>query len=84
MREAAAITGASGVGEEVRPGALAQQGDDLGARGDVAAGGAAEGLAEGAGDDVDAVHDAVQLGVPRPPGPTKPTACESSTMTMAS
>lgn len=51
-----------GVGEEVRAGALAQQGDDLGAGCDVAAGGAAEGLAEGAGDDVDAVHDAVQLG----------------------
>ena len=30
--------------------------------GDVAAGGAAERLAEGAGDDVDAVRDAVQLG----------------------
>ena len=51
-----------GVGEEVRAGALAQQGDDLGAGRDVAAGGAAERLAEGAGDDVDAVHDAVQLG----------------------
>src|SRR3712207_8391418 len=34
------------VGEEVGPRALAQQGDDLGAGGDVAAGGAAEGLAD--------------------------------------
>src|SRR5690606_8817397 len=56
------------VGEQVRAGALAQQGDDLRAGGDVTAGRAAERLAEGAGDDVDAVHHAVQFGRAAPAG----------------
>src|SRR5690606_10915440 len=49
-------------GEQVGAGALPEQGDDLRTGGDIPAGGAAEGLAEGAGDDVDTVHDVVQLG----------------------
>ncbi len=49
------------VGEQIRPGALAQPRDDLAARGHVAAAGAAERLAERAGEDVDAVHDAAQF-----------------------
>ncbi len=53
------------VREQVRPRALAQQPDDLlPARGHVPAAGAPEGLAERAGDDVDAVHHAVVLGRP--------------------
>src|SRR5690606_3355709 len=56
------------VGEQVRAGALAQQGDDLRAGGDVTAGRAAERLAEGAGDDVHAVHHAVQFGRAAPAG----------------
>ena len=49
-----------GVGEEVGPRPLAQQIDDLFAAGCVSAGSAAEGLAQGRGDDVDAaLHPAV-------------------------
>ena len=46
------------VGEQVGAGLLAEHRHDLAAAGDVAAGGAAEGLAEGAGVDVHAVRDA--------------------------
>ena len=45
-----------GVGEQVGPRALAKQVDDLPAAAGVAAAGAAEGLAERAGEDVDAAH----------------------------
>ena len=50
------------VREEVGARSLPQQLDDLGASGDVAAGGAAEGFAERARDDVDAVLHTEQLG----------------------
>ena len=50
--------GGEGVGEEVRTAALAQQLDDLTPCGGVAAGGAAHGLAERAGQDVDPAHHA--------------------------
>ena len=74
-----------GVREEVRARALAEQLDDLAAARDVAAAGAAERLAERAGEDVDAARSTPQCsGVPRPLGPMKPTACESSTITIAS
>src|SRR4029079_2028219 len=49
------------VREEIRPGALAQQLDDLAATGDVAARRATHRLAERAGEDVDALGDLVQL-----------------------
>ncbi len=51
-----------GVGEEVGAAALAQQVDDLALGGGVTAGGAAHGLAEGAGQDVDTVHHAAIFG----------------------
>ena len=50
------------VREQVRPRALAQQLDDLAPAGDVAAARAADRLAERAGEDVDALDDAVMLG----------------------
>ena len=50
------------VGEQIGPRALAQPLDDLGLRRGVAARGAAERLAERAGDDVDAALDAAMLG----------------------
>ena len=50
-----------GVGEQVGARALAQQVDDLLVRGDVTAGRAPQGLAQRAGEDVDAVDDVVQL-----------------------
>ena len=49
------------VGEQVRPRALPQPGDDFLAARRVAAARAAERLAERAGEDVDAIHDAAQL-----------------------
>src|SRR5690606_6336115 len=49
------------VAEQVRARAVAQQLDDLAAGGDEPARGAAEGLAEGAGEDVDPAHGAVVL-----------------------
>ena len=67
-----------------RGGPLPQHGHDFAAAGDVAAGGAAQGLAERAGEDV---HPARHAGVFRGPGPVapmKPTAWESSTITSAS
>ena len=53
--------GGDGVGEQVGPRPLAQQVDDLAVGADVAARRAAERLAEGAGEDVDAVHDPEEL-----------------------
>ena len=49
----------------------------------VAAACATERLAQRARDDVDPVRDLVQLRRASPVGPMNPTACESSTMTMA-
>ncbi len=49
------------VGEQIGPRALAQPADDFPARGDIAAAGAAQGLAEGAGEDVDPADDAAQF-----------------------
>ncbi len=59
--EAAAIGGAMRVGEEIRAGALAQQVDHWLAGAGVATASAAESLAEGAGDDVDPIHDRAVL-----------------------
>ena len=56
------------VREQVRPRALAQEVDDLLPSAHVAPGRAAEGLAEGAGQDVDPVHDAEVLGRAAAPG----------------
>src|SRR5579883_2223496 len=53
--------GRDAVREEVRPGALAQPGDDLASTRHIAAARAAERLAEGAGEDVDAVHHTLEL-----------------------
>jgi len=57
--------------------------DDFAARGNVAAAAAAQGLAECAGEDVDAAATPQCSGVPRPVAPMKPVACESSTITSA-
>ena len=56
------IGGRDGVREEVRPRALAQQLDHLAAAGDVPAAGAADRLAQGAGEDVHAAAGAGALG----------------------
>ena len=64
--EAAAIAGATRVGEQVRPGTLPQELDDLLAAAHVPAARAAERLAQRAGDDVDPVRDPVQLRGPAP------------------
>ena len=53
------IGGGQRVGEQVRPAALAQQVDDFLSPAGVAAAGAAQGLAQRAGDDVHAAHHAV-------------------------
>ena len=50
------------VRKEIRAGALAEELDDFFAAGGVASAGAAEGFAEGPGDDVDAALDAAVLG----------------------
>ena len=50
------------VRKEIGAGALAEELDDLFAAGGVASAGAAEGFAEGSGDDVDAALDAAVLG----------------------
>ena len=55
-----------GVREELGPRALREELADVGARGDVAAGGAPEGLAERAGDDVDLAAQAEVLRRPEP------------------
>jgi len=54
--------GREGIGKEIRTGALAEEVDNFLASADVTAAGAAEGFAEGAGVDVDAVLDAAVLG----------------------
>jgi hypothetical protein len=72
------------VGEQVGPGALRSQSMISCRPAGVAARCAAERLAERAGDDVDPIGHPAVLGVPRPPGPTNPTAWESSTITIAS
>src|SRR5690606_6489847 len=53
LERRAADGGREGVGEEVRPGPLLEQGHDLGRGADEAAHGPAQRLAEGAGDEVD-------------------------------
>jgi hypothetical protein len=73
-----------GVGEEVGPRPLAQQVDDGLRPGDVTADGAAERLAERAGEDMDLVRDAEMMRRAAPLGPMKPVAWQSSTMTTAS
>ena len=50
-----------GIGEQVGTASLSQQLDDFPSTAGVAAAGPAEGLAERAGDDIDAVHDIVVL-----------------------
>ena len=73
------------VGEEIGARALAQPLDDLLARGDVTAAGAAECLAERAGEDVDRARRRRSARACRARvAPMKPVACESSTMTRAS
>ncbi len=60
--------GGHGVGEQVGAGLLPQPVDGDLLPGDVAAGGAAQGLAEGAGHEVHAAHDAAVLVGPAPVG----------------
>ena len=73
------------VREQVGARALAQPLDDFLARGDVAAAGAAQRLAERAGQDVDPRQRRRSARACRARvAPMKPVACESSTMTSAS
>src|SRR5580704_15273238 len=54
--------GGNGVAEEVWAAALAEEIDHFAAAADVTAAGSAEGFAEGAGEDVDAISEVVMFG----------------------
>ena len=62
------------IGKQVGTGALAQHLYDFFATGGEASGGAAQGFAQGAGDDIDAPRTSQCSMVPLPVFPTKPVA----------